>query len=575
MNKMAVCLLWLITSVSCFADTFVAVVETIAENNAIGRSERLFLTDKLRESAKKALPAYMGYVIMTRENIQQMLPPGKSIEDCEGECLVETGKNINAHYIAQARVGKFGKNFTLTVEFYETMGNNLVGSFTARTPDADGLLEEIERQASGMFAAISGGRPIDYAGESDGFSELNLGQGGYKVSGVRNHIVSVVSNPAGAVFSVDGRPVGSCSKTPCDVILSEGSHRFIFGMDLYYDKDTVVDVNAASKNLAVKLTPNFGSLLLSPQLQDGVGSENEFMFEIDGNRTTDKQLRLPTGKHSVSIFHRCYETASFNVSIKNGSELKFDHALQPLLGGIDLKAVEKGMPKAVSVFINGIDVGKTPFLDAIPICSKIAVGDERDIVTIEMKKNETVTYIHDLDVLVSEKVLLDERDGNKYKTVRIGKQVWMAENLNFPTSDSWCYEKELTNCQMYGRLYNWSSAKKACPSGWHLPSNEEWNKLWYVLGSEKVAGKKLKAKNGWSKKGNGDGLFDFSVLPAGYRNAEGYFGYIGGFSFLWSSSEYDERNAYALRFGYSNTFVLQHHNGKNYGFSVRCVEDEM
>lgn len=65
----------------------------------------MFLTDKLRDRAKAVLPAYMGYVIMTRENINAMLPPGKSIEECEGSCLVETGKNIAADYVAQARVG--------------------------------------------------------------------------------------------------------------------------------------------------------------------------------------------------------------------------------------------------------------------------------------------------------------------------------------------------------------------------------------------------------------------------------------------------------------------------------------
>lgn len=156
MKRILFYILLLLVAVPSFADTFVAVVETVAENNAIGRSERIFLTDKLRECAKKSLPADKGYVIMTRENIMQMLPPGKKIEDCEGECLVETGKNINADYIAQARVGKFGESLTLTVELYETAKNNLVGSFTARKPNAEGLLDDLENQAGGMFALIAG-----------------------------------------------------------------------------------------------------------------------------------------------------------------------------------------------------------------------------------------------------------------------------------------------------------------------------------------------------------------------------------------------------------------------------------
>lgn len=142
--------------VSSMAATHVAVLETISEKDVIGRSEKMFLTDKLRERAKVVLPAYMGYIVMTRENINAMLPPGKSIEDCEGSCLVETGKNIAADYVAQARVGKYGEKFTITVELYETSGNNLIGSFTAVKKDEDGLLDAVGAKADDFFSLIKG-----------------------------------------------------------------------------------------------------------------------------------------------------------------------------------------------------------------------------------------------------------------------------------------------------------------------------------------------------------------------------------------------------------------------------------
>ncbi len=148
--------------VNCiFAATHVAVLETVSENGVLSRSEKLFLTDRLRERAKSVLPSYMGYVIMTRENIQQMLPLGKSIEDCEGNCLVETGKNIAADYVSQARIGKFGKQLTITVELYETAGNNLVGSFTAVKKDAEGLLDEIGKKSENLFKLVLGKNPIE------------------------------------------------------------------------------------------------------------------------------------------------------------------------------------------------------------------------------------------------------------------------------------------------------------------------------------------------------------------------------------------------------------------------------
>ena len=91
---------------------------------------------------------------MTRENINAMLPPGKAIEDCEGSCLVETGKNISADYVAQAHVGKFVDNLTITVELYETAGNKLMGSFSSKAPDIEALENEIRQKSQELFARI-------------------------------------------------------------------------------------------------------------------------------------------------------------------------------------------------------------------------------------------------------------------------------------------------------------------------------------------------------------------------------------------------------------------------------------
>ena len=91
---------------------------------------------------------------MTRENILQMLPPGKAIEDCEGNCLVETGKNIAADYICQARVGRFGTSLTLSAELYETAGNKLIASFNGRGQNVEELLVLIENKSHEFFSAI-------------------------------------------------------------------------------------------------------------------------------------------------------------------------------------------------------------------------------------------------------------------------------------------------------------------------------------------------------------------------------------------------------------------------------------
>ena len=134
--------------------THVAVLETVAANKVITFEEKQYLTDVLRSEAVKALPAEQNYTIMTRENIIAMLPPGKSIEDCEGSCLVETGKNIAADYVAQGHVGQFGTDLTITVELYETAGNKLLGSFSSKAQNVASLENEIREKSRELFGQI-------------------------------------------------------------------------------------------------------------------------------------------------------------------------------------------------------------------------------------------------------------------------------------------------------------------------------------------------------------------------------------------------------------------------------------
>ncbi len=164
-------------------------------------------------------------------------------------------------------------------------------------------------------------------------------------------------------------------------------------------------------------------------------------------------------------------------------------------------------------------------------------------------------------------MLTDSRDGKTYKTIEIGNQTWMAENLNYDASDSVCYNNDPANCEKYGRLYNWETVMKVCPSGWHLPSNSEWDELDKYVGGEKIAGKKLKAKNGW----NGTDEFGFSALPGGIGDSDGSFFDVGSYGYLWSSSNND--GAYSRYMHYNNEDVLYYRRDKSYLFSVRCLQD--
>jgi len=161
-----------------------------------------------------------------------------------------------------------------------------------------------------------------------------------------------------------------------------------------------------------------------------------------------------------------------------------------------------------------------------------------------------------------------------YKTVKIGSQTWMAENLNIETADSWCYKDSAKYCAEYGRLYSWSAAKTACPVGWHLPSNEEWKILVDLAGGKSAAGKALKSTSGWGDGYNGTDTHGFSALPGGARYSYGSFVSAGSSGGWWTATE-DGSGAYKRGMYSGYTYVDEDvYNKSGDGFSVRCVEDD-
>ena len=219
-----------------------------------------------------------------------------------------------------------------------------------------------------------------------------------------------------------------------------------------------------------------------------------------------------------------------------------------------------------------------------------------------------------------EESTVTDYDGNTYKTVKIGDQVWMAENLrtthyadgtsialgiSASTTTAYRYYpgNDQSNVSTYGYLYNWkavmrnssfssanpSGVQGICPKGWHVPSIAEWTQLTnyvssqseYVCGSNNLyIAKALASTTGWNSSsttcavGNDPSLNNatgFSALPAGIYNV-GY-GSLGYSAFFWSATEDYDYNAYHRRLYYDNAYVDKSSHYKDYGLSVRCVRD--
>lgn len=167
--------------------------------------------------------------------------------------------------------------------------------------------------------------------------------------------------------------------------------------------------------------------------------------------------------------------------------------------------------------------------------------------------------------------LTDPRDGKTYKTVVIGTQTWMAENLNYEISDSWCYGNKEENCEKYGRLYTWAAAMSAVPNGWHLPTKEEWGVLAANVGGVANAGTKLKSKNGWNS-GNGTDDYGFAAFPAGFQYSGSFYN-LGSYAYFWTASEYSSTDAYTRSFSTGASMSSVYSKYKTYAYSVRLVKD--
>ena len=229
------------------------------------------------------------------------------------------------------------------------------------------------------------------------------------------------------------------------------------------------------------------------------------------------------------------------------------------------------------------------------------------------QSSSSVGFIDPDDVVTG--TMTDSRDNKVYKTVTIGTQTWMAENLNYAytsvpykydskygsyTSDStsWCYDDDPSNCDKYGRLYTWAASMDSigtwstngigcgygstcsptypvrgiCPTGWHLPTKAEFETLFTAVGGSFQAAKRLKSTSGWEAAGKAIDAYGFSALPAGARDNKGAFSSPGLYAYFWSATEFRDY-AYNI-FLYSNDeFAYLKYVDKYLGLSVRCIKD--
>jgi len=231
----------------------------------------------------------------------------------------------------------------------------------------------------------------------------------------------------------------------------------------------------------------------------------------------------------------------------------------------------------------------------------------QELRNVDLKQSENTLIVHNDHKAVGEinhanmsdeiaGSFIDERDGQEYKWVMIGDQIWMGENLNYgvyiskyespsenESAEKYCYKNNLENCTKYGGLYQWfelmdysvvEGDRGLCPQGWHVPSSKDWEDLLNTIGRSNSA-EKLKSVSGWSKKQPGSNEYGFNALAGGMVHSRtlNHFEDLGKHAYFWSSSNFEITTSWSwIIYGDKNEIVRINEGNKN-SFSARCVKD--
>lgn len=241
-------------------------------------------------------------------------------------------------------------------------------------------------------------------------------------------------------------------------------------------------------------------------------------------------------------------------------------------------------PRSLAMVARAADVPDTllySWSGTVRLRDTISASQTGIVRTLDTTLNPSIVYGY----------VTDSRDGQLYRTVTIGTQTWMAQNLNYRnttgSSDTVgvCYNNSADSCAKYGRLYTWSEVMNGstssatspsgvqgiCPTGWHVPSDAEWHTLIAVSMDSATSATNLKSTSGWISR-NGTDTYGFRALPGGYVSGTS-FNYVGYYGYWWSATEYGAADAWSRGMDNRGAYVYRYNYFKTYGFSLRCSKD--
>ena len=344
-----------------------------------------FLTDAVRKTAVDVVPAE-SYLVLSRENLAAILTDMGLDADCvEGECEVETGRNIGAAYVASGAVVELDGTLLATLKIFATQDGALLASEQARAGSALELIDQLKPAATRLFST---GLVLER--QVDG----RIGEVGRSVDlgGAQRAVVAFESIPKGAVVLVDGALV--CASTPCSREVAVGQRRVEMQLEQHRAVQQTFDPSRRA-SLSLELAPRFATLTIETEPKG-------LAFTIDGEMPTgDGPVRLAPGAHEILAADRCFLAQGERVTLEEGATRTVRLQPEARRAGLAVSAADgEGNALAASVTVDGVSKGTTPMRVEVPLCSEfveVVDGPRRDghaLSLVEGRVSEVKAVLH-------------------------------------------------------------------------------------------------------------------------------------------------------------------------------------
>ena len=456
-------LFWaLLVSGQAYAEERLAILEFRNIDNAMSRSEVGYIAEIFRDLGAKI--GRRGLSVMTKENILQLLPPGKSLEQCQGECEVETGRNIGADYVLSGEVRKLSERlgFRLTAKIHQTRDGSLLSSEIFEGKTFEQLEKDIRNSKSkDVF------RPIKNRVLLSDFQEKSFGEKAGTVQGwdTSSTIVQFDTDPQGAFVEVDGTVI--CQQTPCSKEVGLGKHDVAFKMVQFFSLHEELNVVADMERVRRTLKPNFSLLVLKTDPDAG------FEVYLDGHSIGETPLdptRIDPRPHKLVIRNDRYYEKGIEFKVDLGVTREIFLKPDPKKGALRIIAKDSNGNDVVAEVTIGEEVtAKTPYQGTlvvdtyeISVSASAGVWHQRH----EVKLNDKKQLVANLRKIV--------------EPIRGGWQDVTTGGCNSRA----CRFKDVSTGLEWSHLVaegmTWNEASAECAklsldgfSGWRLPTRQE------------------------------------------------------------------------------------------------------